>query len=92
MSVPAGGSAVPVYNCVVHVSPPATDGTIVARVANLAGIEGCGRNEREALSQAVAAFKAAVSKYHAAGEPIPWLKNSAPAAAGELQRFIAVHL
>jgi hypothetical protein len=92
MSVPAGGASVPVYNCVVHVSPAADDGTVVARVANLAGIEVRGRTEREALSQAVAAFKTAVSKYHTAGEQIPWLTNPAAPAADQVQRLIAVHL
>jgi predicted RNase H-like HicB family nuclease len=84
------GQPVPVFNCVVHVSPPA-DGIVVARVVNLAGIEGRGRSEREALAQAVAAFKAAVSQYHAAGEAIPWLNPSDP-RLGESQRLIAVHL
>jgi hypothetical protein len=57
----------PVFNCIVNVAP-AVDGVVVARVANLAGIEGRGRTEREALAQVVAAFKAVVAKYHAAGE------------------------
>jgi hypothetical protein len=86
------GQPVPVFNCVVHVAPPAADGTIVARVANLAGIEGRGRSEREALAQAVATFKATVSKYHTAGEPIPFLANVVAPAPGEVQRFVAVHL
>jgi hypothetical protein len=92
MSALAGGPSVPVYNCVVHVSRAAADGTVVARVVNLAGIEVCGRSEREALSQAVASFKAAVSKCHAVGEPIPWLTDPAAPAADQMQRFVAVHL
>lgn len=92
MSELASVASVPVFNCVVHVATATADGTVVARVANLGGIEARGRTEREALSQAVAAFKAAVSKYHASGEPIPWLTTPNPAAAGEVQRFIAVHL
>jgi predicted RNase H-like HicB family nuclease len=87
-----GGQPVPVFNCVVHVARAAADGTVVARVTNLAGIEGRGRTEREALAQAVAAFKAAVSHYHASGEPIPWLPVTEATSAGELQRLIAVHL
>ena len=39
----------PVFNCVVNVARPDADGMVVARVANLAGIEGRGRTEREAL-------------------------------------------
>jgi hypothetical protein len=90
MSEHAVGQPVPVFNCVVHVGPCA-DGTIVARVVNLAGIEGRGRSEREALGQAVAGFKAAVSKYHAAGEAIPWIAAT-PLRPGETERLIAVHL
>ena len=91
MNAPSGGS-VPVFNCVVHVRPATADGTIVAQVVNLAGIEGRGRSEREALAQAVAAFKAAVRRYHAAGEPIPWLAETVKPGPGETQRLIAVHL
>jgi len=92
MSALPGGQPVPVFNCVVHIAPPAADGTIVACVANLAGIECRGRSEREALVQVVAAFKAAVGRYHAAGEPIPWLSESTSLAPGETERLIAVHL
>ena len=80
----------PVFNCIANVAP-VSDG-VVARVANLAGIEGRGQTEREALAHVVAAFKSAVAKYHAAGEAIPWLAESVPPAAGEVQRLIAVHL
>ena len=85
------GKPVPVFNCVVHVAPKDAVGIIVARVANLAGIEGRGRSEREALAQAVTTFKAAVSGYHTAGEPIPWVTEAA-LKPGETQRLIAVHL
>jgi len=83
---------VPVFNCVVHVSPPSADGTVVARVVNLAGIEGRGRSEREALAQVVAAFKAAVASYHTKGETIPFLAQPAKPVPGETERLIAVHL
>jgi hypothetical protein len=91
MSEHSTGQPVPVFNCIVHVSPLAADGTVAARVANLAGIEGRGRSEREALSQVVAAFKATVGRYHTAGEPIPWIAETAP-QPGQTQRLIAVHL
>jgi len=90
MSEQALGQPAPVFNCVVHVRR-ADDGMMVAHVANLAGIEARGRTEREALAQAVAAFKAAVSKYHVAGDPIPWIVESPP-GPGETKRLIAVHL
>lgn len=83
---------VPVFNCVVHVSRANAEGVVVARVANLAGIEARGRNEREALTQIVAAFKAAVAGYHSRGEPIPFLDPPPPPAPTETERLIAVHL
>jgi hypothetical protein len=82
---------VPVFNCVVHVAPPDSEGTIVARVANLAGIEGRGKSEREALAQVVTAFKVAVASKVARGEPVA-LSEPPPPAAGQTQRLIAVHL
>jgi len=91
MSDHSVGKPVPVFNCVVHVAPKDAAGTIVARVANLAGIEGRGKSEREALAQAVATVKTAVGGYHTASEPIPWV-DEAPLKPGETQRLIAVHL
>ena len=84
-------AAVPVFNCVVHVAPRSAEGIVVARVVNLAGIEAQGCSEREALAQAVAAFKTAVAGYHARGEAIPFV-SSAKLALGETERLIAVHL
>jgi hypothetical protein len=84
--------SVPVFNCVVHVDPRGADGSIHARVVNLPGIEATGQNEREALGKVVAAFKAAVSRYHGAGEPIPFIDNNLEPRPGEIQRLIAVHL
>lgn len=82
---------VPVFNCVVHVAPADPDGVVVARVANLAGIEGRGRSEREALAQVVATFKATVASKLAAGETIPFVEPGQPGPS-EIQRLIAVHL
>jgi hypothetical protein len=80
-----------IFNCVVHVAPADDGGTIVARVANLPGLEGRGRFEREALAGAVAAFKATVAVKSAAGETIPFIDPPQP-PAGQTQRLIAVHL
>ena len=83
---------VPVFNCVVHVAPPDAEGIVVARVVNLAGLEARGKSEREALSQAVAAFKAAVAGFHTQGKPIPFVTPTPKPAPGETERLIAVHL
>jgi hypothetical protein len=83
---------VPVFNCVVNVGPPGPDGLVEATVANVAGIVGRGRSEREALAQVVPLFKALVAKHHAAGQPIPWIDPPTAPAPGQSQRLIAVHL
>lgn len=83
---------VPVFNCVVLVSPRADDGLITARAAELVGLTARAKTEREALTQLVAAFKAVVARHHAANEPIPWLQPPLSPAPGDSQRLIAVHL
>ena len=85
-------SDVPVFNCLVIVSPRDTEGLISARAAELAGMEGRGKSEREALAQVVAQFKDFVSRRYAVGDEIPWLKPPQTPQSGEEQRFIAVHL
>ncbi len=83
---------VPVFNCVVIVTPRDAEGLVSARAAELAGMEGRGKSEREALSQVVAQFKDFVSRRYAAGDEIPWLQPPLTAQPGEQQRLIAVHL
>jgi hypothetical protein len=83
---------VPVFNCVINVVKEDATGACLARVANLDGIEVRAPSERQALSQAVAAFKAFVSERHAQSEPIPWISPPRDAGPGEVQRLIAVHL
>jgi len=83
---------VPVYNCVVIVSPRDAAGQVRARCATVAGIDASGQSEREALAQVVAAFKATITRHLAAELPIPWVDPPAQPGPGEQQRFIAVHL
>lgn len=87
---PAGD--VPVFNCVVNVAQPNAEGIVVARVANLAGMEARGKTEREALSKIVAVFKAEMKRLHTAGAPVPWVDPVAKPGPNESQRLIAVHL
>ena len=89
MTAPLG---VPVFNCVVNVALADDSGMVVATVANLAGIFGQGRSEREALAAVVTQFKAAMSRYLSEGTPIPWIDPPTPPAAGQTQRLIAAHL
>ena len=82
---------VPVFNCLVYVSPNAGGG-VRARVGNLAGIEFSADTERGALGQIVAAFKKRVGELTQSGVPIPWIEPPMPTEAGEQKRFIPVHL
>ena len=82
---------VPVFDCIVYVSPDA-DGGVRARVANLPGLECTAASEREALRKLVAAFKQRVSELTQSETPIPWIEPPAPAESEETQRFIPVHL
>ena len=87
---PAGN--VPVYNCHACLSPADAEGWIAARSTNLPEVVARGKTQREALAALVAAFKAVVSRYHAAGHPIPWAEALAKTEPGEQERWIAVHL
>ena len=83
--------SVPVFNCIVRIAAPGADGMYVATVANLAGLTGHGKTEREAIAQVVPQFKATVARYHACGDPIPWIEP-APPHSSDVERLVAVHL
>jgi hypothetical protein len=82
---------VPVFNCIVYVSPDAGGG-VRARVANLPGLECTAASEREALGKIVPAFKRRVGEQMRSETQIPWIDPPTPAEAGEQIRFIPVHL
>jgi hypothetical protein len=82
---------VPVFSCIVYVSPDAGGG-VRARVANLPGLECTAVSEREALGKLVPAFKRRIGEQMHSGTPIPWIDPPTPAEAGEQIRFIPVHL
>ena len=81
---------VPVFSCHVILTKVG-DGQLSGRVANLEGIVVKGASERDVLKAIVKQFKAAVQKYSATDEEIPW-QDSQPPAVGEFERFIPVHL
>lgn len=89
---PSGGQApVPVFNCVVYVSP-AAQGGVQARVANLPGLHCTAAGERDALTQIVSAFKQRVAELVESGTPIPWIDPPPTPEPDEQQRLIPVHL
>lgn len=82
---------VPVFNCVVYVSPRDETGKVTARCANLPEVTAAGATEREALQGIVTAFKRAASAYISRGETIPFVAPP-PKSTGDSERLIAVHL
>ena len=83
---------VPVYDCHVILSPPDSAGMIHARVSSLPEITATGTTEREVLRRIVTAFKAAILRYRASGQAIPWSPSPDTPGPGESQRWVPVHL
>ncbi|HEV7226741.1 MAG TPA: hypothetical protein VGN42_28795 [Pirellulales bacterium] len=89
---PESRGDVPVYNCLVLLSPPDAEGWLTARCSNLPEVTSRGKRRREALASLVAAFKTAVARYSAEGRAIPWAAQPLEPILGEQQLWIAVHL
>jgi len=83
--------SVPTYACLVYVHTDEA-GSVIGRVANLAGIESRGASERFVLSKLTQAFKAQVLELHATGQEIPWIEPPEPPAENERVRSIPMHL
>ncbi len=88
--LPQTTPAPPAFNCHVYLVPQ-DDGKIMAEVANLAGISMVAANERDALRQVVALFKAEIAKQLAAGAEIPW-REPPPPPENAVERFLPMHL
>jgi len=87
-----GGAPVPVFTCIVILSPDAVTGRIFARVANLPEMTAEGNAERELLMLLTKRFKAFVQDCLQNNRPIPWGDPPTALLPGEQQRFIPVHL
>jgi hypothetical protein len=85
-------SPVPVFNCLVILGKPDENGRRRGRVANLQGITAEGTSERDVMAALMKSFKACLQKYTEASEDIPWIDPPESPAAGEVERFIPVHL
>ncbi len=90
-SLASAPAPVPVFNCVVYLAS-LPGGTVRARVANLAGLECEGQNERAVLQAIVAAFKRRVAELLTNGAEIAWIEPPQAADADERVRLIGVHL
>ena len=74
--------SVPVFSCLVYIHTK-EDGTVIGRVANLAGIEASGASEPFVLRKVTQAFKSQILKLHEAGQEVPWIEPPEPAAENE---------
>lgn len=83
---------VPVFDCQVILSKPDESGKRTGRVANLAGITAQGFSERDVLTSITKQFKARMQEYAAAGQQAPFIATPESPQAGEVERFIPVHL
>ena len=82
---------VPVFACIVYVHKN-EDGTVIGRVANLAGIKASGNSERDVLGKIVREFKACVFKILEDGQEIPLIDPPQPPLENEQVRSVPVHL
>jgi len=87
---------VPAFACIVYVHT-SEDGTVIGRVANLAGDDSCdirasGGSERDVLGKLVREFKSRVSKLLAEGQEIPWIDPPEPPLENEQVRSVPMHL
>ncbi len=82
--------SVPVFNCRLLIKQ-SVNGTFTARCAVLDTEPVSAPTKREALQQAVTAFKATIGISLVQGTPIPWLEPPLTPAAGEVELWVPVH-
>ncbi len=88
--------SVPAFACIVYVHT-GDDGTVIGRVANLAGgdsgeIRASGGSERDVLGKVTREFKARISKLLEEGQEIPWIDPPEPPLENEQVRSVPMHL
>lgn len=87
-----GDGAVPVYDCHVILTLPVEGRGYAARAAALPGVTAEAATERDVLRRIVDLFKHRLIAHRDAGEAIPWAETAEVVAAGEVERWIPVHL
>ena len=83
---------VPLFSCHIILSKADDRGIINGRTANFAGITASGSSERDVLTSLSKQFKDTVMRLHADKQPIPLIEPPESPQAGEVERFIPVHL
>lgn len=90
LPIQAESGNVPAFQCIVYLRDE--DATVRGRVANLAGIECQGTDQRAVLGQIVASFKAAVAACLQDGNSPAWIDPPEPKRDDERKVFLPVHL
>jgi predicted RNase H-like HicB family nuclease len=80
-----------VYEVEVRLVAEVDAGGLSVCVPQLPGVVSAGETEQEALASIREALAGALKCYTEAGEPIPWVPEVTPKAAGEQQRWVVVH-
>ena len=83
-------ACVPVFNCIVYVRYE--DGSVSAKVANLAGLSCTAANERDALGKIIPLFKTMLKEFTDGEMDVPWIDPGPDPESAEQVRFIPVHL
>jgi len=87
----SGPGSVPVFNCIIILTP-LESGRLRGRVANLPGVTAEGNAERELLMLLTQRFKRVIRESLASGAGLTWIDPPETPDAGEIQRFIPIHL
>ncbi len=83
---------VPVFNCIVILRTCPDTRRIAGRVASLPSITAEGNTERDVLLAITRKFKALMKESLEGNQPVAWLDPPQKASAGEVERFVPVHL
>lgn len=81
---------VPTFGCVIYLRDE--PGAVHGRVANLAGIEATGGDQRAVMGNLVAQFKQACASALENGGSPDWIDPPDPKRDGERKVFLPVHL
>ena len=85
-------SPIPTFSCHVILTPPQNGKPFQGRTANLEGIQVEAATERDVLMAIMERFRTEVRKHTESGQEIPFVDPPEEPGAGELVRFIPIHL
>lgn len=93
MHIVSSPESVPVFDCHVLLRKPTeSEQRWQARCAAAPSVTAFGSTERETLQAIVIRFKYFIEEYRRESQPIPWTTPELIPEAGEVERWIPVHL